>query len=431
MEQIKTHLIRLMGFKKGELPTKYLGNVLDYSSKRMKNWQGIIDKLNNRIANWAFRCLNIAGRIVLVKSVLQAIPIYSLSIMAAPSGIYTKLREIMRRFIWGGTEQRKKWALASWKTLTKRKESGRLGLRDPEKINRVLGAKLWWRWMGGGSDIWKTIWTRKYNMPQTPEEILRIDETPKGSTIWDLARQNRDIIVKHAFWEIQGGEVANFWNEKWNQKIRLNSIPAIQQIQERLNRNGQTVSEYWEAEEVDGIWRKWKNPRNWDKDLSVEQVEAYLKEMNSRKIKARIGKDILRWGNSAKGTYMIKEAYYLIDNPEPNEENQEWMTIWKNHWWPKISIFTWFTSKNKILTWDRIQKKGFHGPSSCHLCKKEEENRDHLFVACPFIKELWSNTKRLFGKADQMPGDIKTIILQWHKDKFQSRVVGRAWILIA
>lgn len=34
MDQIKTHLIRLMGFKQGELPTKYLGNLLDFTSKK-------------------------------------------------------------------------------------------------------------------------------------------------------------------------------------------------------------------------------------------------------------------------------------------------------------------------------------------------------------------------------------------------------------
>lgn len=86
--------------------------------------------------------MNIARRVVLVKSVLQAIPIYPLSIMAAPLGVCAKIREIMRKFIWGGETQRKKWALVSWNHLIKRKEQGGMGLRDPEKLNRVLGAKL-------------------------------------------------------------------------------------------------------------------------------------------------------------------------------------------------------------------------------------------------------------------------------------------------
>lgn len=67
MEQIKIHLTRLIGFKQGELPTKYLGNLLDFTSKKLKNWQGVLDKLKNKMANWAFRTLNIVGRVVLMK----------------------------------------------------------------------------------------------------------------------------------------------------------------------------------------------------------------------------------------------------------------------------------------------------------------------------------------------------------------------------
>jgi len=57
----------------------------------------------------------------------------------------------------------------------------------------------------GGKDLWKEIWTIKYNIPTATEEILRKEEMPKGSAIWELACQNRDIIREHAFWEIRNG----------------------------------------------------------------------------------------------------------------------------------------------------------------------------------------------------------------------------------
>eukprot|EP00253_Pinus_taeda_P027077 PITA_27077 len=234
IDQVKSHLIRILGFKKGELPTKYLSNVLDYTSRRMKNWQGVLDKLSNKVANWAFRVLNIAGRIVLAKSVLQAIPIYPLSIMAAPVGVCAKIREIIWKFISSGSDQKKKWAMVSWSQLTERKEKGGLGLRDPETLNRVLGAKLWWRWLSGGNDLWKTIWRTKYRMPASQVDILRHQEIPKGSAIWELASQNRDLIGKHTFWEILGGSEANFWDDRWQQRESLNSIQNILQIRGRV-----------------------------------------------------------------------------------------------------------------------------------------------------------------------------------------------------
>lgn len=62
-----------------------------------------------------------------------------------------------------------------------------------------MEAKVWWRWIGGGGDLWKQISTRKYNMLERIEEILRYKYPPKGSTIWNLARQNSEIIAQHAF----------------------------------------------------------------------------------------------------------------------------------------------------------------------------------------------------------------------------------------
>jgi len=345
LDSIKAYLTRTLGFRQGELPTKYLGNQLDINPKNLGNWQKITKKLRNKMASWTFRSLNIAGRLVLLKSILQAIPIYPLSIMAAPQGACTKIKEIYGKFIWGGPNQQRKWALVSWKSLTKRKEEGGLGLRYPKKLNKVLGAKLWWRWMRGGNDLWKEIWRHKYNMPKKMEEILRLEETPKGSTIWDLASQNRELVNKHAFWERRGGREARFW-EKWQQRDKLNSIQSLQNMQQNAVRdNREYVKDYWKEGETDGIWLKWKMPEEWDENIDQEQQQTYLKEVESRKIKVRTREDIVRWGKSTKGTFTIKEAYYLMRQQEGVEENTEWKTIWDNKWWPKITLFSYLLQK--------------------------------------------------------------------------------------
>lgn len=144
VESIKNHLTRILGYRKGELPTKYLGTMLDLTSLKIANWQPTIEKIKNKLENWSFRALNIAARVVLLKSTLQAIPIYPLSVMAVPKGVCAKMIEIYRKFLSGGPKQQKKWALCSWNSLTKPKEKGGLGLRDPTTLNQVLAAKLWW-----------------------------------------------------------------------------------------------------------------------------------------------------------------------------------------------------------------------------------------------------------------------------------------------
>jgi len=135
-------------------------------------------------------------------------------------------------------------------------------------------------------------------MPNSPTEIYRIKETPKGSTIWDLASQNRDIIEKFAFWD-----------EKWQQRGRMNEIQNLLNVQEKMEGSFKQVKEYWKEQELDGIWRKWIKPNEWNIMIEQDQQAAIIKELNSRKIKARIGDDILRWGNSTKGSFTVKEAY--------------------------------------------------------------------------------------------------------------------------
>lgn len=84
--------------------------------------------------------------------------------------------------------------------------------------------------MREGNDLWKEIWRHKYNMPRKMEEIYRLEETLKGSTIWDLARKNRDLVERHAFWEIRGGSESRFWDEKWQQREKLSRIQKLQNL---------------------------------------------------------------------------------------------------------------------------------------------------------------------------------------------------------
>lgn len=86
--------------------------------------------------------------------------------------------------------------------------------------------------------------------------------------------------------------------------------------QKSLRDNRQYVKDYWKEEEVDGIWRKWKKPEEWDADINQEQQRVYLEKVEMRKIKVRTGKYILRWGNTTKGTFSVKEAYYLMEQQE-------------------------------------------------------------------------------------------------------------------
>ena len=72
-ENIRNFMTRTLGFRSGELPTRYLGTPLALNPLRISNWQQTIDKIARKLENWSFRTLNFGSRAILVKAVLQSI----------------------------------------------------------------------------------------------------------------------------------------------------------------------------------------------------------------------------------------------------------------------------------------------------------------------------------------------------------------------
>ena len=121
----------------------------------------------------------------------------------------------------GCTKYKKMGTSILGKNYQIKKKTGGFGLRDPFILNQVMGAKLWWRWLQGRSDLWKHIWETKYEMPATIVGNLEIDVIPKGSNIWNFAVTNRDLIHQHSFWEVRGRKTTLFWEDSWQQREKL------------------------------------------------------------------------------------------------------------------------------------------------------------------------------------------------------------------
>jgi hypothetical protein len=141
---IQRNLTNILGFERKTLPTKYLGVPLTDKVYKMSTWEGVINRLQERVKNWTYRSLNLAGRLILTKFVLQAIPTFMMSVFPTPQGILQKIRAIQRDFLWRGAETKKKWALVAWEKVCRPKRKGGLGLQDPQMTNNAYGVKLWW-----------------------------------------------------------------------------------------------------------------------------------------------------------------------------------------------------------------------------------------------------------------------------------------------
>lgn len=72
-------------------------------------WQPVIDKIRNRLSAWSSKCLSLGGKIVLLKSILYALPTYFLSFYKALVGVIGAIETLFRRFLWGGPREIKKY----------------------------------------------------------------------------------------------------------------------------------------------------------------------------------------------------------------------------------------------------------------------------------------------------------------------------------
>ena len=113
----------------------------------------------------------------------------------------------------------------------------------------------------------------------------------------------------------------------------------------------------------------------------------------------------------------------------PNTD-QVWNDLWRNSQWMKIKLFMWVVHQNKILTWENLLKRGFVGPSKCHLCGLQEETIEHLLNLCPFTSTLWDWVASVFRKTDRDRLSITNTLRYWRKDFSDNEIINKAWTLV-
>ena len=101
-KEVAGRVSTILATPRESLPIRYLGLPLSAGRVLVRDWQPMIEKVEQRLEGWKSCMLSWGGRLVLNKAVLSAIPTYFLSIFRAPRTIRNKLTASMRRFFWRG-----------------------------------------------------------------------------------------------------------------------------------------------------------------------------------------------------------------------------------------------------------------------------------------------------------------------------------------
>jgi hypothetical protein len=123
---------------------KYLGFIIKPGDYRKEDWAWLTAKFKKRSYVWCFRWISRGGRLKLKKSVLEAIPVYWISLAFTPKGVLDKLRQISLQFLWSGSREKKGIPLFKWDRLAVPKGSGGWGLKNHHLFVKALAAKNVW-----------------------------------------------------------------------------------------------------------------------------------------------------------------------------------------------------------------------------------------------------------------------------------------------
>lgn len=82
-----TSLAMVMGCKVDYLPIKYLGLPLGANPNRLKTWDPVVERMEKRLSVWRGRFNTTGGRLTLMNSSLNSLPIYFMSIFKMPVAI--------------------------------------------------------------------------------------------------------------------------------------------------------------------------------------------------------------------------------------------------------------------------------------------------------------------------------------------------------
>ena len=104
-----------------------------------------MEKIKRKITGWGTSWLNMAGKVILIKVVLNSYLLYQCSLLLTLVKIMSQIEGLMRSFLWqGGDNGGKKFALVNWKTVKLPESEGGLHIRDLRIQNLAMGSKVLW-----------------------------------------------------------------------------------------------------------------------------------------------------------------------------------------------------------------------------------------------------------------------------------------------
>jgi len=132
---MKQAILHSSRFTEGSFLFKYLGVPLSPHRLLASQFSHLIHKLESSIQSWMGKHLSYAGWLELIKTVLQGMVQFWISIFPIPGVVINKITSLFRNFLWTRDVLRSKSAQVAWKHMCLPKNKGGLVVLDIKARN--------------------------------------------------------------------------------------------------------------------------------------------------------------------------------------------------------------------------------------------------------------------------------------------------------
>ncbi|RVW90897.1 Urease [Vitis vinifera] len=256
------------------------------------------------------------------------------------------------------------------------KEKGGLGIRRIDSLNKALLGKWVWRFAVEKDNFWRVMIGVKYGQEEFGWKTKEGRGT-YGVGVWKEIMKEAKWCWENIKFKVGKGTRIKFWSDQWCGNERLSH--AFPQLYEMAVNKNATVNEMWDHSNGPGGWnlRFHRDFNDWEMDM----IRGLL--IRLRDVKLSSEEDGVLWKVGGHGKYGVKEAYNGLvvinacDFPHRG--------VWVNKVPTKVAFFAWEAAWGKILTLDRLQKRGWQFPNRCFLCGCEEERVNHILLHCTVV----------------------------------------------
>ncbi|BFG41860.1 hypothetical protein CerSpe_281350 [Prunus speciosa] len=362
-----------------------------HSRPTSDTYNGLVDRVTSRLAAWKSKLLSIAGRATLVHVVTSSIPIYTMQTVKLPVSVCEHLDRLNRNFFWGGREEKNKVHLCQWDLVCRPKCKGGMGFKKSAAMNQALLSKIGWRVQNKDNGLWAKIFEAKYLKGAS---ILDSPNSTKktSSHTWKGIVHGVELLLKGMRWRIGSGDQAKFWKDSWCSDIPLLHQDGVLKVCDA----NCVVSSFF----LHNWWDISKLREALSEDL-VQQIVSIPVGFQGSFFDTQI------WSASSNGVFSVKTAYNLFF-AGPSWPESSWAFLWKLKVPPKLQIFFWLASHNKILSNEYRVRRQLAIDSSCEFCDWPVESVLHIFRDCERARSVWhalsiSGLVHSFFKQDFIP----------------------------